>query len=122
MKTFRTLAFTALVGVSAIAMTSSASARIVCNEAGDCWHTQTDYVYPPTLGLSIHDNDWKWKEGEKHMWREHEGKGYWKIELPVTAFSVAGDTFPVSGSPGKFDLPWLTRETSRRSAIKRTRM
>jgi hypothetical protein len=72
MPTFRTLALIALVCASAIAMTTSASARVVCR------HTQSDYVYPPTLGLTVHDNDWKWKEGEKHMWREHEGKGYWK--------------------------------------------
>ena len=78
MNTFRTLALAGLVGASAIAMTTSANARIVCNEEGDCWHTQTVYVYPPTLGLTIHENDWKWKEGEKRRWREHEGKGYWK--------------------------------------------
>jgi hypothetical protein len=77
-QTFRILAFTAFVGVSALAMTTSASARIVCNEDGDCWHTQTERVYPPGLGLTIHDNDWKWREGERHSWREHEGKGYWK--------------------------------------------
>ena len=78
MKTFRTLAFTAFVGVSAAAMTTSASARVVCNEGGDCWHTQSDNVLPPALGLTVHDHTWKWKEGEKHTWREHEGKGYWK--------------------------------------------
>jgi hypothetical protein len=54
------------------------SARTVCNEDGDCWHATTDYDYQPSFGLSIHPNDWKWKEGEKHAWREHEGKGYWK--------------------------------------------
>jgi hypothetical protein len=51
--------------------------RIVCNEDGDCWHAKTDYEYQPAFGLSVHPNDWKWKEGEKHAWREHEGKGYW---------------------------------------------
>jgi hypothetical protein len=78
MKIFSTLAFTAFVGVSAVAMTTSASARVVCNEDGDCWHTQSDHVYAPTLGLTTHEDNWKWKEGEKHTWREHEGKGYWK--------------------------------------------
>jgi hypothetical protein len=78
MKTFSILAFTTFVGVSAVAMTTSASARVVCNEDGDCWHTRSDNVFPPALGLTVHDHNWKWKEGEKHSWREHEGKGYWK--------------------------------------------
>ena len=79
MKLFGTMTFAALVGVSALAMmTTSASARIVCNEDGDCWHAKTDYDYQPTFGLSVHGDDWKWKEGEKHAWREHDGKGYWK--------------------------------------------
>jgi hypothetical protein len=81
MKTLRLAALGALVGAGVIAMTSGASARIVCNEEGDCWHTQTVEVFPPALGLTIHENDdWKWGEGEKRHWREHEGKGkgYWK--------------------------------------------
>jgi hypothetical protein len=79
MKTFGKITFAALMGAGALAMMgASASARTVCNEDGDCWHATTDYDYQPSFGLSIHPNDWKWKEGEKHAWREHEGKGYWK--------------------------------------------
>ncbi|MGD0636229.1 MAG: hypothetical protein ABSA13_18795 [Beijerinckiaceae bacterium] len=79
MKLLSTITFAALMGVSAVTLIStSASAAIVCNEDGDCWHTQTEYQYQPEFGLTVHQNDWKWKEGEKHQWREHEGKGYWK--------------------------------------------
>ena len=79
MKLLNAITFVALTGVSAVALIStSASAGIVCNSDGDCWHTQTDYQYQPTFGLTVHPNDWKWNEGEKHAWREHEGKGYWK--------------------------------------------
>lgn len=79
MKTFSAIAVAALMGVGAVTMISTnASAAVVCNEDGDCWHTQTDRTYEPALGLSVHENDWKWKEGEKHNWREHEGNGYWK--------------------------------------------
>ncbi len=79
MAIFRTLALGAFTIASAAAMTGTASARVVCNEDGDCWHSREAVVYPPTLGLTIHENDdWKWGEGEKHHWREHEGKGYWK--------------------------------------------
>jgi hypothetical protein len=69
----------ALVGAGTLALTShAASARIVCNTDGDCWHVQADYDYQPSFGLSIHPDDWKWKEGERHAWREHDGRGYWK--------------------------------------------
>ena len=79
MKMFSKIAFAALIGAGALAITSAgASARTVCNEEGDCWHATTDYDYQPAFGLTVHPNDWKWKEGEKHAWREHDGKGYWK--------------------------------------------
>ena len=78
MKLLNTITFAALTGVSAVALIStSASAGIVCNSDG-YWHTQTDCQYQPTFGPTVHQNDWKWKEGEKHAWREHDGKGYRK--------------------------------------------
>jgi hypothetical protein len=78
MKIIGKVTFTVLLSASALTMAATnASARIVCNEDGDCWHAKTDYEYQPAFGLSVHPNDWKWKEGEKHAWREHEGKGYW---------------------------------------------
>ena len=63
----------ALLGLSSL----SASARIVCNEGGDCWHVHDDYAYPPSAGVVIHPDDWRWKEGEHYTWREHPGRGYW---------------------------------------------
>jgi hypothetical protein len=44
-------------------------------------HTTTDYGYQPAFGLTVRPNDWKWKDGEKHAWREHDGKGYWRAVL-----------------------------------------
>jgi hypothetical protein len=79
MTTFGKMTFAALVGASALAMVAtSASARVVCNEDGDCWHSKSDYTYNPEFKLSVHPEGWKWKEGEHHAWREHEGKGYWR--------------------------------------------
>ena len=57
--------------------TTTASAAIVCNTDGDCWHTAQVYEYKPEFNLLVHPDDWKWKEGERHAWREHEGRGYW---------------------------------------------
>ncbi len=33
-------------GVAVIATTAPAAARVVCNDSGDCWHTDARYSYP----------------------------------------------------------------------------
>ena len=45
MKHFGSAALVAL-GILALGA-SSASAAVVCNEAGDCWRTKEKYAYPP---------------------------------------------------------------------------
>ena len=78
MRSAKTIVLAGLLSVGALGLSfSSASARIVCNDEGDCWHTHTEYTYPPAVRLEVHPDDWKWKETEKHAWREHEGRGYW---------------------------------------------
>jgi hypothetical protein len=64
----------ALLGLSSI----HASARIVCNEDGDCWHVHGDYAFPPGARVEIHPDNWRWHEGERHAWKEHPGRGYWE--------------------------------------------
>ena len=63
----------------------SASAAIVCNDSGDCWHTHRAYVYPPDAHVVIHPNNWRWGRGEHFVWKEHRGPGYWRggIWLPL---------------------------------------
>jgi len=79
MKLLATISFSALLGAWGVGLsTSAASARVVCNAEGDCWHTHSDYDYRPEFGLTVHPDNWKWKEGERHAWREHDGRGYWK--------------------------------------------
>ena len=68
------VAVLALGGFSSL----SASARIVCNGDGDCWHVHEDYAYPPSAGIVIHPDDWRWRESEHYVWREHPGRGYWR--------------------------------------------
>ena len=71
MKLFTKLA---LVGASALALTATtASAEIVCNGQGECWHAREHAVYKPEFGVRVHPNDWKWKENEHYKFREHEG-------------------------------------------------
>jgi hypothetical protein len=64
--------------VGALAFTAtSASAAIVCNEDGDCWHAKEKYDYKPEFGVHVYGDDWKWTDDNKYRWREHEGRGYW---------------------------------------------
>ena len=54
-----------------------ASAAIVCNAAGDCWHARETYQYRPEFGVVVHPDNWRWAQAEHYRWREHEGRGYW---------------------------------------------
>jgi hypothetical protein len=77
----------AAIGAGAIIATlSGASAAIVCNREGDCWHTQTRYDYKPSFGLTIHADNWKWRDRDRDRfhWREHDGRGYWRKGVWVT--------------------------------------
>jgi hypothetical protein len=77
-KILATTAFAALLSAGGMAVTtSSASADVVCNNEGFCWHTHDRYTYPPSATITIHPDDWKWRDNEKFSWREHEGRGYW---------------------------------------------
>jgi hypothetical protein len=69
----------ALIGAGALAASStSASAYVVCNRGGDCWHTQERYNYRPSFGLTIHEDNWRWRDRDRYRWREHRGRGYWR--------------------------------------------
>jgi hypothetical protein len=62
----------------------SASAAIVCNNTGDCWHTAKVYTYPPTAKVIVHPDHWRWAHGEHFVWKEHAGPGYWRGGTWVT--------------------------------------
>ncbi len=62
----------------------NASAAIVCNNDGDCWHAQKEYVYPPAAHVVIHPDTWRWGSGQHYVWKEHEGPGYWRGGTWVT--------------------------------------
>jgi hypothetical protein len=65
--------------VCALALTASAaSAEIVCNREGECWHVKDRHEYRGEWGLVVHPDNWKWDSREKYKWREHEGRGYWR--------------------------------------------
>ena len=76
---FKTLILGALVAAGAVMATvETASARVVCNRYGDCWRTKERYDYRPAWGLSIHDDNWRWRDNERarYRWRDYH-RGYW---------------------------------------------
>jgi hypothetical protein len=80
----RTLLLGALVGAGAmIAMADSASAYVVCNRSGDCWHTDSRYTYPGA-GFNAYPDDWyfhqRWDDHYRYRWRGdyHRDRGYYR--------------------------------------------
>jgi hypothetical protein len=70
--------FGAALSVGALAFFSvSVSAAVVCSRNA-CWHTHESYEYPPEAGVVVHPDDWHWGRREHFVWREHEGRGYWR--------------------------------------------
>ena len=82
MKKFAIAAAAAALG--AIFVVSDASAAIVCNREGECWHVRHPYRYRPEFGLVIHPDGWRWRAHERFVWREHEGRGYWRNGVWIT--------------------------------------
>jgi hypothetical protein len=88
MKTSRKLllqgALAALLGAGAvIASAGSASAYIVCNRDGDCWHTHNRHHYRFAWGITVHPDHWRWR-GDHYRWHEHAGRGYWRSGVWIT--------------------------------------
>jgi len=68
----------AVLGASVLAVsTASVSAAVACR-GNVCWHTHERYEYPAEARVIIHPDDWRWRRHERYVWREHEGRGYWR--------------------------------------------
>ena len=84
MKTLKTVLLAAALVAGGMAATAdNASAYVVCNRAGDCWHADTR-VHFPGVRLSFHpDSWWDHHKGNHHYtWHEVDGghdwhHGYW---------------------------------------------
>jgi hypothetical protein len=79
MKKIAVAAAAVALSAATLALTATgASAKVVCNQYGECWHVRHNYVYKPEFGLVVHENNWRWNASEKYRWREHSGRGYWR--------------------------------------------
>ena len=87
-KTFSTAAVALLMGAGALVATAApASARVVCNSFGDCWHTETVPV-APGIRFESHPDDWyfhqRWEGGNRRYRDYHEGRGYYRSGVWIT--------------------------------------
>jgi hypothetical protein len=70
-----------LAAGAAVFTAGGASARVVCNREGDCWHTDARDNYG--RHWEVHPDDWyfhqRWDQDRRRHWREwHEGRGYYE--------------------------------------------
>ena len=76
----------ALAAAGLVFSTFGASAYVVCNHDGDCWHTESRYHYPGS-GYTFHPDDWYFHQtwGSDRHWHDYQkGRGYWKGGVWVT--------------------------------------
>jgi hypothetical protein len=84
MRQFAKFGAAAAFALGVFGVASTASAAIVCNGAGACWHAKRAYTYPAEAGIVVHPNGWRWGTREHFRFREHEGRGYWRNGVWVT--------------------------------------
>jgi len=66
----------AIIGAGILAGSSiGASAAIACT-GNVCWHSHESVF--PDAGVVIHRDDWRWGPRDHYVFREHEGRGYWR--------------------------------------------
>ena len=88
-KLILTASTSALLAFGGLAASSvAASAYVVCNREGDCWHTEAR-VRVPGITFGYHPDDWyfhrHWDSDRERHWRDyHEGRGYYRGGVWVT--------------------------------------
>ena len=87
-KTISTAALALLMGAGAlVAASAPASARVVCNRDGDCWHTESA-PRVPGVKFETHPDDWyfhqHWDGADRHYRDYHEGRGYYRSGVWIT--------------------------------------
>jgi hypothetical protein len=89
-KTLAKAAATAAIGVGLFAITAgTASAYVVCNAAGDCWHTDQHVHYSREVQARVYPDSWyfhnDWDHDHDHHWRNHhDGRGFFRNGVWIT--------------------------------------
>jgi len=79
MRLGKILVATAVTFMAMAATASGASAYIICNGEGDCWHSERRES-PPGQSFEYHSDDWYFHQewGAHRRFRPYrEGRGYW---------------------------------------------
>ena len=73
-------ALMAAVAGSAVAVASTASADVVCNRWGDCWHVRDRLDYPAGVGITFHTDQWGFahRHGPFHWRADRFDRGYYR--------------------------------------------
>ncbi len=78
-----------LMSGALVTTTAPAAARVVCNNQGDCWHTDAPPPRIPGITFSAHPDDWyfhqTWENNNDRHYRDyHSGRGYYKGGVWIT--------------------------------------
>jgi hypothetical protein len=68
----------AVLGAGALALSTASVSAVIACRGNVCWHVQGRYEYPREARIVIRPDDWRWGRHERYVWREHEGRGYWR--------------------------------------------
>lgn len=70
----------AAVATGALVAASAASADVVCNRAGECWHVHDRLDYPAVAGITFHDDAWAdaHRAGHYHWRQDRFDRGYYR--------------------------------------------
>jgi hypothetical protein len=64
-KSMKLFAKAVLASIGTLALTATgASAEVVCNDEGYCWHVRGKVKYKPEFKLHVHPDKWKWGDRE----------------------------------------------------------
>ena len=66
-----------------IATGGAASARVVCNAEGDCWHTDKAYHYGHGVKVKVYPDSWYFHQDwtnqkDRHYRDHHDDRGYYQ--------------------------------------------
>ena len=69
-----------LLAVGMLAFSSpTVSARVICNQWGQCWRVHGDDYYSG-WGWPDRQDRWHGEDEDDGNWGEHEGRGHWQWE------------------------------------------
>jgi len=82
-KSLLSAAIAVAVFIGVVTVATTASAYVVCNNFGDCWHTDHRDHFANGIIVQYHPDDWyfhqDWGHDNNHHWRDyHNGRGYYR--------------------------------------------